>query len=251
MASVSDFLSLELPREVVAGWQSAVDVMTELMGAPVGLLTRMHDKELEVLVSSRTGDNPFKAGDRRTLLGSGLFCEEVVRTRGVLNVEDGRTHIRWREASSVKDGWLAHLGAPLLLPGGHVFGTLSVKHRMPHRFTRLHESLLFRIRDLVETQLALLFMHRDLKERTRLLAAYRDELKQLRDVFPICPMCKKIRNDAEYWDLVEDYFVTHAMGEFGHGLCPECAEHHWGETLLEPEPVPLPRGLGPAGTVKA
>ncbi len=251
MIATRDFLTLDFPKEVLASWQSAVDVMTDLLETPVGILTRLRDREMEVLVASRTEGNPFGAGERRALLGSGLFCEEVIRTRGLLNVTDGRTYRRWKEAPPVQEGWLAHLGAPLFLPGSQIFGTLCVQDRIPRTFTPRHESLLFRIRDLVESQLSLLVLHRDLKERTRLLASYRDELRQLREIFPICPRCREIRNDPEYWDRVEDYFVSHAMGEFGHGLCPSCAEDHWGETLLEPDPVPLPRGLGSTGTAKA
>ena len=103
----------------------------------------------------------------------------------------------------------------------------------------------------MEAQLNLLIFARDQRHRAQILETYREELRQLRGAFPLCPSCKRIRNDSEYWEAVEEYFVTHAMGEFGHGLCPDCSDRHWGETVLEPEPVPLPRGLGTAGPVRA
>jgi hypothetical protein len=49
------------------------------------------------------------------------------------------------------------------------------------------------------------------------------ELTQLRSILPICSNCKKIRNDEEYWERVEEYLTKHTHLEFSHSLCPECA----------------------------
>lgn len=246
-----DLVPLQLPKEMLAGWQSASEILATVLKVPVGLLTRLRGKNLEILVASRAAEEDFQAGQEVDLLGSGSFAEEVIRIRGLLKVSNARKSKRWAGSSSAADGFLAYLGLPLFLPGGQVFGTISVMDRRPRIFGGLHESLLFRFKELAETQLSLLILNGERWRKNRLLETYKDELAQLRDVFPICPKCKQIRNDAEYWDAVEEYFVTHAMGEFGHGLCPECSEKHWGETLLPPEPVPLPRGLGSGGPAKA
>lgn len=50
------------------------------------------------------------------------------------------------------------------------------------------------------------------------------ELVELRHIVPICSYCKKIRNDAQYWDSVELYIKTHIDVQFSHGICPECFE---------------------------
>lgn len=251
MSCNHEFPAFPVPKELLSGWQSATDIMAEVMKVPVGIVTRFREKNLEIQVSSRGSGNPFRAGQQMALLGSGSYCEEVVRIRGLLRVPNARRSRRWKMSGMASGGLIAYLGLPLLLPGGKLYGTLSVMDRRPRQFNGTHEALLFRFKDLVESQIALLVLHRDHREKARILATYRDELKQLREVFPICPSCKKIRNDTEYWDAVEEYFVTHAMGEFGHGLCPDCAERHWGETILPPEPVPLPRGLGSGSPAKA
>jgi len=251
MSSTHDFLPLNLPQEILSGWQSAADVMAEVTDAPIGLITRLRGGDLEIIISSRTPRNPFRIGEELRLLGSGSYCEEVVRVRGLLRVTDARKTRAWRNAPPALEGFRAYMGLPLFLPGGHTFGTISVLDVRPHPWRAMDEALMFRFRDLVESQLSLLLLNRDQRERARLLATYRDELKQLREVFPICPRCRQIRDDTEYWDAVEEYFVSHAMGEFGHGLCPDCAEKHWGESIVEPEPVPLPRGLGMGTPAKA
>lgn len=50
------------------------------------------------------------------------------------------------------------------------------------------------------------------------------ELMELRSIVPICSYCKKIRNDAQYWDHVEQYIKTHLDVRLSHGICPGCLE---------------------------
>lgn len=51
-----------------------------------------------------------------------------------------------------------------------------------------------------------------------------NELSRLRSLLPMCANCKKIRDDKEYWQNVEDYFETHLDVDFTHGICPDCAK---------------------------
>ncbi|KQC14233.1 MAG: hypothetical protein APR63_05950 [Desulfuromonas sp. SDB] len=55
------------------------------------------------------------------------------------------------------------------------------------------------------------------------------QLKILKGLLPICPRCKKIRDDQGYWTQVEEYVVNHSDAEFTHGLCPECAKKFFPE----------------------
>jgi PAS domain S-box-containing protein len=49
------------------------------------------------------------------------------------------------------------------------------------------------------------------------------DLMELKAILPICASCKKIRNEDEYWENVENYFKEHLDLDFSHGLCPDCA----------------------------
>jgi PAS domain S-box-containing protein len=51
------------------------------------------------------------------------------------------------------------------------------------------------------------------------------EVAQLRGILPMCAYCKKIRNDGNYWELVESYITRHTQARFSHGICPECVTH--------------------------
>jgi phosphoserine phosphatase RsbU/P len=45
-----------------------------------------------------------------------------------------------------------------------------------------------------------------------------------RSLLPICAYCKKIRDDRNYWQRVEEYVSAHTDAQFSHGICPECYE---------------------------
>jgi hypothetical protein len=53
------------------------------------------------------------------------------------------------------------------------------------------------------------------------------EIKQLKGILPICSHCKKIRDDAGYWNQIETYIQDHSDAEFSHGICKECAEKYY------------------------
>ncbi len=48
------------------------------------------------------------------------------------------------------------------------------------------------------------------------------QIKTLKGLIPICSNCKKIRNDAGYYEQVEQYIAKHSDMKFNPGLCPEC-----------------------------
>jgi PAS domain S-box-containing protein len=69
-------------------------------------------------------------------------------------------------------------------------------------------------------------------ERERLIEELQDALAQvkiLKGFLPICSYCKRIRNDAGYWENVENYIRDHSEAEFSHGICPECLKEHYSE----------------------
>lgn len=48
------------------------------------------------------------------------------------------------------------------------------------------------------------------------------QVNRLHGLIPICAWCKKVRNDANYWQQVEDYIGEHSDIRFSHGICPDC-----------------------------
>lgn len=54
---------------------------------------------------------------------------------------------------------------------------------------------------------------------------YTTEIRQLKDLIPICAYCRKIRNDDNYWQMVETYIGEQTGSNFTHGICPECSKN--------------------------
>ena len=48
------------------------------------------------------------------------------------------------------------------------------------------------------------------------------QIRQLKELLPICMYCKRIRDDQDYWQQVENYLHTHTGSNFSHGICPDC-----------------------------
>jgi hypothetical protein len=64
-----------------------------------------------------------------------------------------------------------------------------------------------------------------LEEKSRTEALLREaqaKVKHLEGIIPICMYCKKIRDDMESWQQMEQYITEHSEAMFSHGICPEC-----------------------------
>ncbi|OKY74388.1 MAG: hypothetical protein BM485_14090 [Desulfobulbaceae bacterium DB1] len=76
------------------------------------------------------------------------------------------------------------------------------------------------------------------REKERLITELREALehiKTLRGIIPICASCKKIRDDAGYWQQVEGYIMKHSDVSFSHSICPECVNKLYPELDLDEE----------------
>ena len=90
----------------------------------------------------------------------------------------------------------------------------------------------------------LVLVFRDITERRR-TEAEREQIirelqealgnvKTLRGMLPICAYCKKIRDDAGYWNRIESYVSSHSRAEFSHSICPDCRQEHFPQFPARP-----------------
>jgi len=63
-----------------------------------------------------------------------------------------------------------------------------------------------------------------LASRVRELQDALTHIKTLQGILPICSYCKKIRDDGNYWTMLESYISNHSEAQFSHSICPECYE---------------------------
>lgn len=81
-----------------------------------------------------------------------------------------------------------------------------------------HELIYSLARDITESK-------RAEEERDRLLRELQSalgEVKELREILPMCMYCKSIRNDQNYWQSLEVYIANHTNAQLSHGICPNC-----------------------------
>jgi len=216
--------------DVLKAWQSLVDTMAKAFDVPAGLIMRLSGDEIEVFVSSHTEGNPYRPGDREEFLGSGLYCETVIRSREVLLVPNARSDAEWRENPDVALGMISYLGMPIFLPDGSPFGTICVLDKKENAYSDLYIQLLTQFKDVAESHLGLSVLNERLGTRNRELRAALAEVKALKEILPVCMRCKKVRNDEGYWSRLEAYLEEHQNVSVSHSLCPECAEN-WEQEL--------------------
>jgi DNA-binding response OmpR family regulator len=88
--------------------------------------------------------------------------------------------------------------------------------------------------------LRILTLQQNLADRVRELEGALLRVKQLQGLLPICSYCKKVRDDQNYWQQVEEYITTHADVRFTHGICPGCFQQ-----FVQPQLDRLARQSGP------
>jgi len=78
----------------------------------------------------------------------------------------------------------------------------------------------------VEVGVRFIELQRKLAERVEELEKALAQVKRLEGLLPICSYCKRIRNEQDYWERVDNYISQHANVRFSHNICPECYEKH-------------------------
>jgi len=56
------------------------------------------------------------------------------------------------------------------------------------------------------------------------IIGFATQVRQLKELLPICMYCKKIRDDQDYWKVIEEYIHQYTGTDFSHGICPDCYE---------------------------
>lgn len=78
----------------------------------------------------------------------------------------------------------------------------------------------------VEVGVRFIELQRRLAERVEELEKALATVKRLEGLLPICSYCKRIRNEQDYWERVDNYISQHANVRFSHNICPECYDKH-------------------------
>jgi GAF domain-containing protein len=214
----------QLTGALLGKWQNVLNIAAELLTVPAALIMRCQGNEIEVLVASASAGNPYHPGEKELLAGSGLYCETVIKTRGMLLVPNALEDEKWRNNPDIKLGMISYLGYPIFLPQGEVFGTICVLDIVENAYSETHKKLLLEFKELIEAQLEL--VHTNCLLQDALI-----QVKTLQGLLPICAHCKKIRDDQDNWQPMEVYISQRSGAKFSHGVCPDCLREHYAELI--------------------
>jgi GAF domain-containing protein len=223
LTSVSDRVS-QITGALLSKWQNVANIAAELIMVPAALIMRCQGNEIEVLVASASAGNPYHPGEKELLAGSGLYCETVIKTRGMLLVPNALEDEKWRNNPDIKLGMISYLGYPIFLPQGEVFGTICVLDIVENAYSETHKKLLLEFKELIEAQLEL--VHTNCFLQDALI-----QVKTLQGLLPICAHCKKIRDDQDNWQPLESFISQRSGAKFSHGVCPDCLREHYAELI--------------------
>lgn len=58
------------------------------------------------------------------------------------------------------------------------------------------------------------------------ILSFNHQVAALEALIPICAYCKKVRNDDDLWEQIEQYVNERTGADFTHSICPECMEKY-------------------------
>jgi PAS domain S-box-containing protein len=150
-------LTHEVPDIVALKWQEIADLLAEILIVPAALIMRTESNTLEVFISSKSENNPFKAGAKEKW--NGYYCEAVIVSQKQLIVPDARKDALWDHNPDLELNLVSYIGLPVNYPNGTPFGTICVLDSKEHFYTPMEEKLMQHLKKIVELDLALLYSY--------------------------------------------------------------------------------------------
>jgi DNA-binding response OmpR family regulator len=85
----------------------------------------------------------------------------------------------------------------------------------------------------VEVGRRMIYLQDRLADKVLELREALEQVKTLQGILPICSYCKKIRDDRNYWQQVEEYVASRSEARFSHSICPQCMLKHFPDFAKE------------------
>lgn len=167
LVSITSASKPEIHDDLLRKWQHLIDVCSRIMRVPSGLIMRLHEDQIEVLLKSDSEGNPYRAGETADL-GLGHYCETVVGRRETLLVPDATEMEAWRDNPDVVLRMISYLGMPLLWPDEEVFGTICALDSKKNPYSQDFVDLLLTFRRAIETDLSLLVAYKQMQDLAHL-----------------------------------------------------------------------------------
>lgn len=201
-----DTSSLEIPLDVQESWQKSLDLIAKIANIPAALVMRVHHEEIEVFTTSNSIGNPYKQGEMASL-GTGLYCETVLKTRQRLLIPNALVDPFWNMNPDIKLNMISYVGFPIIWPNGDAFGTICLLDSKENAFTDEQSDLLFQFKTLVEFSLGLIYEHVKLDNEIHHTKKLEDERRTLKNLATIDSLTG-LYNRRAFVDLSTQLFLS-------------------------------------------
>lgn len=148
--------------DVMLACQSIADLVGTVCQVPATLIMRKNTENMEVITSSNTESTPYHSADSESL-GSGLYCETVIKNQQPLHVPDALSDPEWNQNPDIKLDMISYYGVPINWPDGSTFGTFCALKSQPASFQESHITIIKEFAHVVETLLLQVINQNDLK----------------------------------------------------------------------------------------
>jgi GAF domain-containing protein len=222
LQALHDYQVLDTGRE--QAYDDLVALATHICDTPIALITLV-DEDRQWF-KARIGLAPHETSR------DAAFCAYAIHGTDPLVVTDAPSDPRFADNPLVtgEPHIRFYAGAPLTTPHGHGLGALCVIDNKPRT---LSPSQLNALKALARQVVVVL----ELRRMAAGLAVALQRVRLLSGLLPICAYCKRVRDDANYWNEVEAYVRAHSAVEFSHGICPGCLQTHFPDLDGEPPGV--------------
>ncbi|PKG86517.1 histidine kinase [Colwellia sp. 75C3] len=153
---------------MIESWNKTLAVVAKLASVPVALVMKMEQDNLSVFSKNENSQNPYQIGDSEHLNGSGLYCEEVIKSQKTLNIPNALADENWNKNPDLELNMIAYLGLPIVDDEETPFGTVCILDNKEHVFSETTIELLETIKQSFEVQLKLLHQQHLAEEKQQL-----------------------------------------------------------------------------------
>ncbi|MFN2362988.1 MAG: PAS domain S-box protein [Halarsenatibacteraceae bacterium] len=171
----------DVTEDILNSWQSIVDIMATMANVPAALIMKADAPYIEVFVSSKGQDNPYRAGDKEKM--DGVYCEHVIRTGENLNIPNALNDDDWKNNPDIELGMISYYGLPVYWPDGDVFGTICILDNKEHEYNEDIIKLIDKFKNTIESHLKMVVqknqiikMQKELNKKVKDLVLTRNQL---------------------------------------------------------------------------
>ncbi|MFW6007331.1 MAG: GAF domain-containing SpoIIE family protein phosphatase [Halanaerobiales bacterium] len=151
----------EIEESFAESWKRIVKILGEVLNTEVVLINSVSNQEIEILKSGSDGKKYFS--DNKVYNLKEVYCEEVVKNKEMLEINNANRSNKWRHYPAAKRGLVSYLGYPILNPEGKVIGTICVEDNKERYFSESEKDLIFQFKEVIENQISQLELTRKLE----------------------------------------------------------------------------------------